>query len=149
MASTALAPDPLPFRLGVTGRDTVGADGIESVSYRVNGTLRLEEGNIVLEWTGTRTLDRVSLDGIGTDVIELPVDRFELPIERIAGMWVIGGWWAPRLELRARAPEDLDGVPATRGVTLRLRIRRRDRTLARAVASEIAAHRLEVPDGEQ
>ena len=43
----------------------------------------------------------------------------------------------PRFELRVRGAEDLEGVPATRGVTLALRIQRGDRALARAIVSAI------------
>ena len=131
--------DPLPFRLRPTGSDTIGFEGIESVSYRLNGLLRLAKQSVTLEWTGTRTTEQVSLDKFGTDVDELPLQWFELPFGRIAGAWVIGGWWAPRLELRARGHDDLNGMPSKRGVTLRLRIHRRDRDLARAIASEIEA----------
>ena len=129
----------LPFRLHPTGRDTIGFERIESVSYRLSGLLRLADQGVILEWTGTRTTQQVSLDKIGTDVDQLPLECFELPFGRIAGAWVIGGWWRPRFELRARQDEDLNGVPSTRGVTLSLRIHRRDRGLAHAIASEIAA----------
>lgn len=129
--------NPLPFRLHPTGRDTIGLEGIASVSYRLSGFLRLADQGVALEWTGTRTTEQVSLDRIGTDLDELPLERFELPFGRIAGAWVIGGWWRPRFELRAWGSADLNGVPSTRGVTLPLRIHRRDRSLARAVALEI------------
>lgn len=131
--------NPLPFRLHPHGSDTIGFEGIESVSYRLDGLLRLADQSVTLEWTGTRTTEQVSLDKIGTDVDKLPLDWFELPFRRIAGAWLIGGWWRPRLELRARGYDDLAGVPSRRGVTLRLRIHRRDRGLARAIASEIEA----------
>ena len=139
LASGTMSPDPLPFRLKAPGSDTLGFEGIESVSYRVDGLLRLADQSITLEWTGTRTTEQVSLDKVGTDVDELPPEWLELPIGRIAGAWVVGGWWRPRLELRARESGDFDGVPAARGVTLPLWIHRRDRGLARALALEIQA----------
>lgn len=131
--------NPLPFRLSPTGRDTLALEGIESVSYRFDGFLRLADQSVTLEWSGTRTTEQVSLDKIGTDVDEFPLEWLEVPFRRLAAAWVIGGWWWPRLELRARGVEDFDQVPAARGITLRLRIRRRDRGLARAIASEIEA----------
>ncbi len=134
-----MSPDPLPFRLHPTGRDTIGFEGIESVSYRLDGNLLLSDASVTLEWTGIRTTQQVSFDKVGTDDDALPLEWFDLPFERIAGAWVIGGWWRPRLELRARGLDDFNGVPSARGVTLALRIRRRDRGLARAIASEIAA----------
>lgn len=129
--------NPLPFRLKGPGRDAVEWAGIESVSYRVDGLLSLADQRVILEWKGTRTTQQVSFDGIGTDVDEFPPERLEVPFGRIAGAWVIGGWWWPRLELRARGLEDFDGVPGTHGVTLRMRIHRRDRVLARTIAFEI------------
>jgi hypothetical protein len=81
----------------------------------------------------------VSLDRVGTDVAEVASDWLDLPFERIAAAWVIGGWWRPQLEIRTRSIEDLEDVPAARGITLRLRIHRRDRRLALAIAAEIEA----------
>lgn len=131
--------NPLPFRLGAAGWDTAGLGGIESVSYRVDGLLHLGEQSLTLEWTRTQTVEQFSFEKIGTAVDELPMEWRDLPIGRLTGAWVIGGWWWPRMELRARGFEDFEGVPSARGVTLRLRIQRRDRGLARAIAVEIDA----------
>jgi hypothetical protein len=136
--------DRLPFRLHPTGRDTIDMDGVASVSYRLTGELRLSDECITLRWTGTRTVEQVTLDRVGTDVEDLPVEGFELPYDRIEGAWVTGGWWRPRLQLRTRSKEDLDGVPASRGVLLSLVIHRRDRGPAREIASEIEARAAEL-----
>lgn len=133
--------DPLPFRIDPGGRDIIGFDGIESVTTRLDGFLYLTDRAVALEWSGKQTIQRVSLDRVGTDVDDLPLEEFELPFARITGAWVLGGWWRPRLELRARHDGDLDGVPSTRGVTLSLRIRGRNRELARAIAAEILSRR--------
>lgn len=130
--------DPLPFRLKSPGWDHAGLGGIESVSYQIDGIMHVDDQAVTLEWTRTRTTEQVSFEKVGTEVDELPLEWLELPYERLAGAWVIGGWWWPRLELRARGFEDFEGVPAARGVTLRLAIQRRDRALARAIAAEIA-----------
>lgn len=130
---------PLPFQLRAGGRDTMGLEGIESVSYRVDGVLRLTPEGLLFEWSETRTEERVSLARIGTDVDQYPLEPLLLPMQRVAGAWVIGGWWWPRLELRAHSVQDFEDVPGARGVTLVLRIHRRDRELARALAGAIAA----------
>lgn len=83
--------NPLPFRLSPTGRDTLAFEGIESVSYRFDGFLRLADQSVTLEWSGTRTTEQVSLDKIGTDVDEFPLEWLELPFRRLAAAWVIGG----------------------------------------------------------
>jgi hypothetical protein len=134
-----LHPGPLPFRLAAPGRDTIDLEGIKSVSYRADGLLHLNEHGITLEWTETRTIDEVSLENIGTNVDAFAADGLELPMSRLAGAWVVGGWWWPRLELRARGLEDFQDIPGVRGVTLGLRIHRRDRDLARALARAIEA----------
>lgn len=131
--------NPLPFRLGPPGKDTIDLEGIKSVSYRLEGLLHLTDDGIALEWTETRTIEQVSLGRIGTDVDESAVDVVEVPMERLLGAWVIGGWWWPRLELRARSFEDFAQVPGVRGVTLSLRIHRRDRELAQAIARRIVS----------
>jgi hypothetical protein len=117
----------------------MGFNGIESVSHRADGILRVTERGVTLEWAEVQTVEEVSLDRVGTDVIELPPEWLELPSERIAGVWLVGGWWSPCLDLRACEMEDLEGVPGVRGVTLSLRIHRRDRALASAIAQAIAS----------
>jgi len=117
----------------------MGFGGIESVSHRADGILRVTEQGVALEWTEVQTVQQVSLDRVGTDVNELPPEWLELPSERFAGAWLVGGWWSPRLDLRAREIEDFEGVPGVRGVTLSLQIHRRDRPLARAIAQAIAS----------
>ncbi len=42
---------PLPFKLSATGRDSMGLDGIESVSYQSDGLLHLTDTGLLLEWT--------------------------------------------------------------------------------------------------
>lgn len=133
-----MALNPLPFRVSVPGRDTLDLELIESVSSRIDGLLHLRSNGVRLEWQETETREQVSLERVGTDVQRFELQPLELPYERIAGAWVIGGWWWPRLELRARSFTDLEGVPGARGITLMLRIQRRDRALARAVAAELA-----------
>lgn len=128
---------PLPFRLSRPGWDALGLAGIESVSHRADGQLHLTADGVRLEWAEVQTVEQLSLEHIGTRVVELTPEWLELPDACIAGAWLVGGWWAPRLELRARELAHFDGVPGARGVTLPLRIQRRDRALAGTIATEI------------
>lgn len=132
-----MVPKPLPFTISAPGRDSMGLDGIESVSYKSDGLLHLTDDGLLLEWTETRTSEKFSLERIGTDVTSFEAEALELPWHRLAGAWVIGGWWRPRLELRATTLDDFAGAPGARGVTLVLRIQRRDREIARRIAGEI------------
>ncbi len=129
----------LPFRLKRPGWDSMGLGGIESVSHRADGVLRLTEEGVTLEWAEVQTVEEVSLERVGTDVRALPPEGLDVPIERLAGAWLVGGWWSPRRELRAREGEDFEAVPGVRGVTLSLRIHRRDRPLAAAIARAIVS----------
>ena len=132
-----MALHPLPIRLKHAGSDTVGFDGVESVSFRSEGLLHLMDWGIVLEWNQTRTTERVSMAGVATDVEELPLEAVEVPIELLVDARVIGGWWRPQIELRARGLDAFSGIPGVRGGTLRLLVHRRDRSLSRAIAIEI------------
>jgi hypothetical protein len=133
-----MALHPLPIQLNHVGSDTVGLTAIESVSYRAEGLLHLSDWGLILEWTNTRTTQRVSMMGeVGTDVEELPLETVEVPFEDVASVRMIGGWWRPQLEIRVKGLDVFRGVPGVKGVTLRLRVERRDRSLARAYTIEI------------
>ncbi len=132
--------EPLPFRLRVPGKDTLDERGIRSVSYKVEGLLYLGGGILTLEWTGTRQVERVSLSGVRTDVKLLPLDALEIPVGWIRDARLRGGWWMPRLALRARRLDAFDGAPGARPGGITLWLKRRDRALAREllVALELA-----------
>ena len=135
------------------GSQKVSLGDVESVSYRAEGLLHLTDWGLILEWSKTRTTQRVTMMGeVGTNVDELPPEVVEMRIEDIAGASMIGGWWwrRPQIELRARGLEVFRGIPGSRGATIRFPIERRDRSLARAFAIEInelsAAAELRPPD---
>jgi len=140
--------DPLPFRLRVPGIDKIDLQGIRSISYRVEGLLHLDGSTVALEWAGTRKTEWVALGRVTDEVDRSPLARVELPASAIAGARVHGGWWAPRLELRARSLAVFDGIPGARPGVLRLRISRRDREHASAMAAAIVrTQRLPELDG--
>lgn len=143
--------DPLPFRLRVPGTDTVGFAGIKSVTYDVEGLLHLAGHTVTIEWSGTQTTEQVSLEKIGTDVDELPHDWLELPVTFISDARVLGVWWRPRFELRARRLDAFQIVPSARGATLTMKIRRLDRARARemAVAIELAKAEATLAEAEE
>jgi hypothetical protein len=143
--------DPLPFRLRVPGQDVIDSEGVWSISYRGEGLLHLEGGTLTFEWTATRTTERVSVKGFGTDVERSPIGALEVPADWIISVRLRGGWWRPRLELRARRLDAFDGFPGSRAGVITLKIRRRDREHAGALVAAIdharaAAPRLEPGD---
>lgn len=128
---------PLPFRLPVPGRDTFDADGIGSVSYRMEGFLHLDGGNLTFEWTGTKQTQLVDFTRITDRVDPLPVEWLDVPAGWITEARLAGGWWAPRLRLRANRLDAFDDIPSARPGAVTLRIRRRDRALARQTVAAI------------
>jgi hypothetical protein len=130
-------PVPVPFRLKIPERGTVAVDGIESVSYQLEGLIHLADDIVTVEWTGTEATDRLSWSKIGTDVEYLPAEYVDIPVDWVSDVRVHGGWWRPRLELRTRRADALAGVPSSRGGAVDLCLRRRDRELARVMAAAI------------
>ena len=129
--------NPLPFRLGVPGEETIKFSGIKSTGYNIEGLLHLSDLILTLEWTGTQTTEQVGFTGVGTETVELPGDWKEIPAAEIADASVRGFWWSPRLELRSRRLDTFEDIPTGRAATLRLKIKRQDRHNAREIAEAI------------
>lgn len=132
--------DPLPFRLKVPSHDSFDLEGLETVSYRMEGLLHLKDDLVSLEWTGTRKTEYLTVTGVGTEHDHYPVTWIEIPVAWITEARMRGGWLSPRLELRARRLDAFRDVPSARADRLILRVARRDRERARemAVAIELA-----------
>ena len=131
------APRTLPFRLRLPGWDKLDWEGARSVAARVEGRLHLVGAMLVIEWAVTEETQRVALDGILSKVEVLPLETIELPVVELVDLRLVGGWWAPRLELRARRLDAFDGIPTARPGVITLRIRRQGRRLAAEMAAEI------------
>jgi len=129
--------NPLPFRIKVPGHDTIGAEGVVSISIKLEGLLHLNEKELLLEWTATRTVESVSLEGVRDEVDQSPVGSCEIPLSDILEASVRGGWWAPRLELRARSLEAFEDIPTAENGIAKLRIRRSDRQHAKGLCAGI------------
>lgn len=133
--------EPLPFTLSLPGRDTLNLQGARSIWHRVLGLLHFDGETVTLEWSATRHLEQVSLSGVRVqDDAEEPT-LLDLPLSWIAEARVTGGWWAPRFRLRGRRLDAFDGVPGAGLGTLILKVARRDRAIARAMAASLAAAR--------
>lgn len=128
--------EPLPFRLSVPGSDTIDLDEIESISYRVEGLLHFIGDTLTFEWAGSRTRELVSLGQVKEEEEAIPLAMREVPVNWIASI-ALKGWLRLRLELRGRRMDAFDGIPGAKFGTLSLRIRRRDRELAREIVSAL------------
>jgi hypothetical protein len=133
--------NPLPFRISVPGYDAIDSQGVVSISIRLEGLLHVLDDVLSLEWTATRKVESVSLSGIRDEVDQSPVGACDIPVSLILEARVRGGWWAPRLELRASRLEAFEKIPAAQNGTARLRIRRRDRDNARSICAAIESAR--------
>lgn len=131
--------DPLPFRLKLPGRDTVGFDGAWSISYRLEGFLHLDGDTIKLEWVATRWTQGLSFTSVKDEVDQSPIGSTEVPLSSIRRARLRGGWWAPRLQLWARHIDAFEGIPGAQPTTVSFRIDRRDRALAAAIAAALDA----------
>ncbi len=138
--------DPLPFRLGVTGSDTLSLDGARSVSYRMEGTLHLVDETVTIEWTGSKRTQHVDFGEVTDDVDHFPVEWLDVPVAWITSARLKGGWWAPRLILRSDRIDAFDGVPTAKQGSLKLRVLRRDRELARGMVQAIVSASKRTPN---
>lgn len=133
-----MAVEPVPFYLPLPGRDTLGLDGAQSISYRVHGMLHLDDDMATFEWITTRHSEQVSFFGVDVDDEETQPELLDLPVSWIAGAALKGAWWRPRLVLRSRRLDAFDGAPGGGRGTITLRIRREDRQVARTMADALA-----------
>ena len=136
----------LPFRLSVPGEDVIDAEGVRSVSYKLEGRVHFDHDLLRFEWAGSRTTEQVSFKWItwivariqiGTDVSESPVGTAAVPVDAIIDVRVRGGWWWPQIVLRSHSLETFAEIPSARPGTLILKIRRADREQARAFAETL------------
>lgn len=127
----------LPFRLEADDDSEVSPWYFRAVSYELHGLARLEEGRLVLQWSGTSEVTEIK--GTATRVREepLPVRRVVLPVTQIASVALEGGWWRPRVVLRVADLGVLSDIPGAARGALALRIARSDRALARDLITGI------------
>ena len=130
--------EPLPFQLPLPGRDTLGLDGARSESYRVHGLLHCDGETLTFEWSTSAHVENVSLLGVDVDDEVSPAELWDVPVAWIAEVRITGGWWAPRLYLRARRIDAFDGIPGAQPGTITLRFRRRDRAIAAAITQALS-----------
>jgi len=116
----------------------MGFWGIRSVSHRIHGLLHLEHDVMAFEWSTLRHSEHVSLSGVRVEDDATSPELLEVPLAWVADARVAGGWWRPRLVLRGRRLDAFDGVPGAEPGTVTLRLLRRDRPLAAALAAALA-----------
>ena len=129
--------EPLPFRIAIPDDDEWGFTGFQQTTTTVTGLLHFTEEALYLEWVERRKIERFTLGDVGTEHEEFPVETLEIPVDWIASLEVVGGWWLPRVRLRARRLDAFEGVPGAEPGRVMLVIARRDRALAAAHATAL------------
>ncbi len=128
--------DPLPFSLKVRGHDAIDGLDVYSISVKVEGMASWSDGaGLTLEWAETQHIDEVSFTTIRSDVVSEPPLAIDIAVDELAGAAVLGGWWRPRIELKGRYLDTFTNVPGSAPGRVVLWIRRRDRDLAKHLAS--------------
>jgi hypothetical protein len=107
--------------------------------------LHFDRRTLTFEWSARRHLEQVSLAGVSVRDDTLPAETVELPAALITEARLTGGWWAPRLRLRARRLDAFDALPAAAPGAIVLRIARRDRALAMAMVEALDSSHLPKP----
>lgn len=130
-------PDPLPFRLRVPGDDRVDLGGVHSISWQFEGLLHHLGDRLRFEWSGTRSVQSVSLSRTVDRAEPIPPEELEVPVEWIAEAVLTGALWLPGMELRARRIDAFDGIPGARGGRVSLRFKRRHLDIARRIVREL------------
>lgn len=139
----------VPFRLKLPDDDSLHLSGIRSVSYEVDGLLRLDDESLTLEWVARRKVETVGLTGVKAEMDESPLGREEIPLHLITGARLRGWWWAPRLDLYSRELDAFDRVPSARGSVLTLRLRPQDRRQGLAAVRAIEATVTSLPSSQE
>lgn len=131
--------DSLPFVLKVPGKDQMTVATAESTSYKFHGFLYLEAEALRLEWTGTATVERVSLVDVEEATLPLPDESLILPFERIREISLRWSWLLPHIEIQGTDLEALRIVPSEERGRLRLWLARRDRAHASKIIALVRA----------
>lgn len=136
---------PLPFKLKVPGRDEVTVEHISSTSFSFRGLAQLAGSELLLEWSGTASVDEVAGLEVREETLALPTESLSIPLHLLRTVEFRGGWWLPRIELTGRDMTLLASVPGEKLGRLRLWVARRDRHLARQLVAAIRETALGLP----
>jgi hypothetical protein len=129
LPSVAFLAEPLslPFQLRIPADTRTGGMGsVSSREHEIRGIARIEDGSLVLEWSGTTKVSEIN--GFAADVRSepFPPGRGVLPLAAIRSIRRRGWWRRPRVELQVSELDLFAGVPGASGPTLSLDITRAD-----------------------
>ena len=108
-------------RVGI-GNDSLDLGGARTEWNRVQGTLHLAAGAVLVHWRIVRREEEVGLFHVQESERETPPDVLSVPLSWIAHARVTGGWFAPTLELRAQWTDAFARVPGSGLGVLAMRV---------------------------
>lgn len=142
----------VPFRLKVPDETKVRGPEVTTVRHDLRGLARMEAGELVIEWTGKRSVGEPGAASIKTNAETVAPAMVRLPVAGIDRVSVRGTlWFHNRIEILLRNLKDAPLVPGSPPGRVVLWIARRDREaaeeLAAAIESDLADLALRVADG--
>jgi hypothetical protein len=127
----------VPFTLAPRSVQLSGGSEMHIVTTSVVGVASLDAGALRLQFRTVEEFQRYQGGRFEQGTSESDVRELLIPLGALRAVRVSGSWWRPRLEIAAADLRALEGFPRASTGEVSLRIRRRDRTDARELASEV------------
>ncbi|HWO89562.1 MAG TPA: hypothetical protein VNL98_10480 [Gemmatimonadales bacterium] len=144
----------VPFRLKVPDETKVRGPEVTTVRHDLRGLARMEAGELVLEWTGKRSVGELGPASIRTKDETVAPTLVRLPVAGIGRVSVRSTlWFRNRIEILLRNLKDAPVIPGSPPGRVVLWIARSDREaaeeLAAAIESDLADLALRAAEGER
>ena len=127
----------VPFTLAPRSEQLAGGTEMHIVKTSVVGVASLDGQALRLQFRIIEEFQRFRTGRLEQGTNESDVRELLIPLGALRAVRVAGSWWRPRLEIAAADLRALEGFPRAATGEVSLRIRRRDRTDARELASDI------------
>lgn len=127
----------VPFTLAPLTEQLVSGSEMHIVKTSVVGVASLDGGVLRLQFRTIEEFQRYRDSEAEQGTTESDVRELLIPVRALRTVRVVGSWWRPRLEIAAADLRAFDGFPRAATGEVSLRIRRRDRTDARELASDV------------
>jgi hypothetical protein len=127
----------VPFTLAPRSEQLSGGSEMHIVKTSVVGVASLGDGALRLQFRTIEEFQRYQGGRLEQGTNESDVRELLIPFAALRSVRVSGPWWRPRLEIAAADLRALEGFPRATTGEVSLRIRRRDRTDARELASDV------------
>ncbi len=127
----------VPFTLAPCTEQLAGGSEMHVVETSVVGVASLDEQALRLQFRTIEKFQRYRSGRLEQGTVESDVRELLIPLPGLRAVRVAGLWWRPRLEIAAADLRALEGFPRAATGEVSLRIRRRDRTDARELASDV------------